>query len=53
VLYITGRRAGVFNRLDDMNDPLLLRHAENAVKTHGITPDNVDEFVDGMMKRFV
>ena len=53
VLYITGRRAGMFNRLDDMNDPLLLNQAENAVETHGITPDNVDEFVDGMMKRFV
>ncbi len=53
VLYITGRRAGVFNRLDDMNDPLLLKHAENVMKTYCVTPDNIDEFVEGMMKRFV
>ena len=53
LLYMTGRRAGVFSCLDDMNDPVRLRHAENTMKTYRITCDNVDEFTADMMKRFI
>jgi len=53
LLYMAGRRAGVFNHLDDMNDPVRLRHAENAVKAYNITLDNIEEFSAEMMKRFI
>ena len=53
LLYMAGRRAGVFNRLDDMDDPVRRRHAENTVKSYSITIDNVDEFTAEMMKRFI
>ena len=53
VIYIIGRRAGIFSRLDDMNDPGLLKHAEKARDAHQITLENVDEFVAEMTKRYI
>lgn len=53
LIYIVGRRAGVFRYLDDINDPVRMRHAENAVKSYCITLNNVDEFTAEMMKKFI
>jgi radical SAM superfamily enzyme YgiQ (UPF0313 family) len=53
LIYIVGRRAGVFRYLDDINDPVRMRHAEKAVKSYCITFNNVDDFTAEMMKRFI
>ncbi len=52
-VYQAGRRLGIFSRLSDMEDPQRLAHAENTCQQLGITPANVDEVVDELMKRFV
>jgi len=53
VIYMVGRRAGLFSRLDDMTDLNLLVQAENIIKTHQITPNTVDEFTAEQVKRFI
>jgi hypothetical protein len=53
VIYIIGRRAGIFSRLDDMNDPELLKHAEKTRDAYQVTLDNVDDFVAEMTKRYI
>lgn len=53
LLYMVGRRTGIFSRLDDMNDPELKMHAEKARESHRVTLDNVEEFTAEMMKRFI
>jgi radical SAM superfamily enzyme YgiQ (UPF0313 family) len=53
MLYIVGRRTGVFSKLDDMNSPQLSRRAENAIKAHKVTLDNMEDFAAEMMKRFI
>jgi Radical SAM superfamily len=52
-LYQVGRRLGFFSRLGDMENPRRLERAERACKDFGITPENVDEVVDELMKRFI
>ncbi len=52
-LYQVGRRIGVLNCLDDMEHPQRLAAAERACRELGITPDNVDEAIDQLMKRFI
>lgn len=53
LLYTAGRRAGVFNSLADMDNQALRRHAENTVKAHGVTHENLDDFCTAMMARFI
>ncbi len=53
MLYMVGRRAGIFSTLDDMQDPVRLAHAQQACKAHNVTLDNVDSFTSEMMKRFI
>lgn len=53
MLYQVGRRMGLFRGLDDMNSATQRQHVENACRRAGITPDNVDEAVDELMKRFI
>lgn len=52
-LYQIGRRIGVFSGLSDMENPRRLANAERAYRELGVTPDNVDEIIDELMKRFV
>jgi hypothetical protein len=52
-VYQVGRRMGVFSRLSDMESPHRLRRVRQAVQEHGITPDNVDDVIAEMMKRFI
>ncbi len=52
-VYQVGRRLGYFSRLSDMENPRRLDRAEKACKQFGITPENVDEVIDELMKRFI
>jgi hypothetical protein len=52
-VYQVGRRLGVFFGLSDMGDPRRLANAEKACRELGVTPDNVDEITDQLMKRFI
>ena len=53
VLYMVGRRTGIFSKLSDMEDPDRLAHAQLARKSHNVTSDNIDSFTSEMMKRFI
>jgi len=52
-LYQVGRRLGIFARLSDMESPKRLAKAEKFCRQLGITPDNVDDVIDELMKRFI
>lgn len=52
-LYQVGRRLGIFSHLSDMESPGRLAKAEKFCRQLGVTPDNVDEVVDELMKRFI
>ncbi|MFN2353018.1 MAG: radical SAM protein [Desulfopila sp.] len=53
MLYQVGRRTGVFRGLDDLKAPSARAHAEASCRRFNITPENVDEVVDELMKRFI
>ncbi len=53
VVYQVGRRMGLFRGPTDMEDGTLVARAEEACRLHGVTVDNVDTVIDGLMKRFV
>ena len=52
-VYQVGRRLGYFFRLSDMENPRRLERAKKACKQFAITPENVDEVIDELMKRFI
>ena len=51
--YQVGRRLGLFSRLSDMADTTRLHQAEHARREFGVTPDNVDDMIDELMKRYI
>ena len=53
LLYLVGRRTGVFTRLADLDDAELRRHAENARLAHCVTSDNVDAWTAEMIQQFI
>lgn len=53
LLYMVGRRTGIFSRLSDMNDTELKVHAEQACKAHQVSQENIEDFTAEMMKRFI
>jgi hypothetical protein len=53
LLYLVGRRTGIFSRLEDLNDPELRQHAEKARAAHQVTLGNVEVFTAEMMKQFI
>ena len=52
-VYQVGRRLGFFSRLSDMENPRRLERAQKSCRQFGITPENVDEVIDELMKRFI
>jgi len=52
-LFQVGRRTGVFSTLADMQDKYLVARAEKTCKKFHVTPENVDEIIDEIMKRFI
>ncbi len=53
MLYQVGRRLGYFRRLEDVSDASAVKEIEKVVSDYGITPENVDQFIDTMMTRFI
>jgi radical SAM superfamily enzyme YgiQ (UPF0313 family) len=51
--YLVGRRLGLFHRLDDMASPHRMKKVEKICQKNGITPENVSDVVDELMKRFI
>ena len=52
-LYQVGRRMGLFSRVEDLYNPGLAAKAEEVCKDYGITPDNADQVINELMKRFI
>jgi radical SAM superfamily enzyme YgiQ (UPF0313 family) len=52
-LYQVGRRLGLFHCLGDVNNGRRMAKVEKICHELGITPENVDETIDELMKRFV
>ena len=53
LLYMVGRRAGIFSRLDDLTDTELAGHAEEVRTAYRVTKDNYNAFTAEMVKRFI
>jgi uncharacterized protein YbcV (DUF1398 family) len=53
LIYMVGRRTGIFSKLEDLHDSELCNHAEKARAAHRVTLDNVDDFTLEMMKQFI
>lgn len=53
MLYQVGRRLGMFTRLSDLENSGLCRQVEDTCHQYGITPDNADEVINDLMKRFI
>ncbi|MDG5467471.1 radical SAM protein [Deltaproteobacteria bacterium IMCC39524] len=53
LIYMVGRRTGIFSKLEDLHDSELRNHAEKARTAHRVTLDNVDDFTLEMMKQFI
>ncbi len=53
MLYQVGRRMGLFRTLEDLRNATARRHVENACSRAGIRPDNVEQTIDELMKRFI
>ena len=52
-LYQLGRRLGIFSSLSDMDNPYQLTEVERAYRELNVTPDNIDEITDELMRRYV
>lgn len=53
MIYQVGRRMGLYRGLADLGDTDRRRHVEGACSRAGITPENVDQAIDELMKRFI
>lgn len=53
MLYQVGRRTGLFSKLDDLHDTTSRSRVEESCKQYQITPENVNEAIDELMKRFI
>jgi len=53
LVYMVGRRTGIFSRLENLHDLELRKHAEKACKAHHVTLDNIENFTAEMMKQFI
>ena len=53
VVYQVGRRTGMLNGLGDLEDPFRRGRAEQIIRKHQITPENVEAIIDELMRRFV
>lgn len=51
--YQVGRRLGYLRGLSGMEDQRVMAQIDAVCRQHGITPENVDAFIDDMMKRFI
>jgi hypothetical protein len=52
MIYQVGRRTGIFHGLEDLQDPCRRRRAEETIWKNRITPENVDDLMTELMRRF-
>lgn len=52
-LYQLGRRLGIFSSLSDMENPGQLAEVERAYRELRVTPDNINEITDELMRRYI
>ncbi len=52
-LYLLGRRLGVLSSLHDMQDAGAMARVEKRCRRLGVTPDNIDEVMGGIVARYV
>ncbi|MGA8571517.1 MAG: radical SAM protein [Desulfobaccales bacterium] len=52
MIYQVGRRTGIFQGLEDLGDPGRRRLAEETIWKNRITPENVDDLMAELMRRF-
>lgn len=53
MLYMVGRRTGIFSCLTDLDDTELRGHTEKAMAAHRVTLENVNAWAAEMMQRFI
>jgi radical SAM superfamily enzyme YgiQ (UPF0313 family) len=53
MLYIVGRRTGIFSYLADLDNRVLCGHAEKSLVAHQVTLENVETWAAEMMHRFI
>jgi radical SAM superfamily enzyme len=53
MLYQVGRRTGIFHYLADLNDPVRRAQVEETCTRFQVTPENVDDAIDELMRRFI
>ncbi len=53
MIYMVGRRMGLYRCLADLDDAEKRQHVENACVRSGITASNVDGAMDELLKRFI
>ncbi len=52
-LFQVGKRLGIFSRMDDLNNPTLVAKAQEMCHQHGITHENVDETIEGIIRQYI
>ena len=53
MFYQVGRRLGYLRRIDDLANPGVRDEIDKLIRNYGITPENVEQFNDTMMTRFI
>ncbi|MBF0381221.1 MAG: radical SAM protein [Magnetococcales bacterium] len=53
MLYMVGRRTGIFSRITDIEDPYLNLNANQAIADHGVTMANVEEWTAAMVRQYI
>lgn len=53
MVYMVGRRMGIFRGLDDMKNVAAVHQVEENCSRMGVTPENVDQVISELMRRFV
>ena len=53
MIYQVGRRLGYFRRIEDSDQPAAREQIEKLANNNGLTPENVDQFIDTMMTRYI
>ncbi len=53
MIYVVGRRMGLFRGLEDLGDQQKKHHVETCCARSGITPGNLNDATDELMKRFI
>lgn len=53
IIYRIGRRTGIMNAIQDLNNSARRNHVQGLIEQYGINNDNVDAVVDDLLKNFI